>query len=152
MATTVKHITLWRRELDDKVGALADTLQPLARAGVNLQVVMAYRYPGHEEKAAIELYPIAGKKLMTAAQAAGLRASSEIPTLLVEGDDKPGVGQAISGAIAGAGINMTFLMAQVVGRRHSTIVGFETEADARKAATLIKKVIAERAPAAKKRS
>jgi hypothetical protein len=37
-------------------------------------------------------------------------------------------------------------MAQVVGRRYSTIFGFENEADATKAATLIRKA----APAKKK--
>ena len=68
---------------------------------------MAYRYPGEGTKAAVELYPIAGKKATAAASEAGLSASS-IPTLLVEGDDKPGLGHAIAQAIAGAGVNMTF--------------------------------------------
>ncbi len=79
-----------------------------------------------------------GKKATAAAQAAGLSATS-IPTLLVEGDNKPGMGAAIARSIAGAGINLTFLMAQAIGRKYSAIVGFETEADAKRAAGLIKK-------------
>jgi hypothetical protein len=43
-------------------------------------------------------------------------------------------------AIADAGINMSFLVALVVGRRFSSIVGFANDADARKAAAAIKKV------------
>ena len=64
-------------------------LHPLSEAGADLQVVMAYRYPGGENKAAIELHPISGKKSVAAAQTAGL-APSSISTLLVEGDNRPG--------------------------------------------------------------
>jgi hypothetical protein len=99
---------------------------------------MGYRYPGEGTKAAIELYPIAGKKVTAAASEAGLSASS-IPTLLVEGDDKPGLGLAIAQAIAGAGINMTFFVAQAVGRRFSAVLGFESETDSKTATPVIKK-------------
>jgi predicted amino acid-binding ACT domain protein len=104
-----------------------------------LQVVMGYRHPGDESKAAIEVCPVTGKKSLTAARAAGLAASS-IPTLLVEGDNQPGLGSAISQAIAEAGINLSFLVAQVVGTRFSAVIGFEDEEASRKASSLIKKV------------
>src|SRR5712692_11218085 len=107
MSVTVKNISLWRREVENEVGMLALTLEPVTKAGANLRVLMGYRYPSNETRAAIELYPVSGKKVAAAASAAGLTASS-IPTLLVEGDDKPGLGLAITQAIAGAGINMTF--------------------------------------------
>ena len=55
--------------------------------------------------AILELYPVSGKKAATAAGAAGLSAST-IPTLLVEGDNKPGIGHAMARAIADAGINI----------------------------------------------
>lgn len=145
MAVTVKRIVLWRREIENRPGALASTLAPLANAGEDLHVVMAYRYPGEETKAAIELYPVKGKKSVVAAQEAGLSASS-IPALLVEGDNRPGLGHAISQAIADAGINLGFLVTQVVGRKYSSVLGFESEADVTKGAALIRK-----ATAAKKR-
>jgi hypothetical protein len=138
MAVTVKPIKLWRKEIENKPGALAQTLEPLAAKGADLQVVMGYRYPGHEEKAAIELYPIANKKLSNAAAAAGLRDAS-IAALLVEGDNKPGLGHAITQAIAEAGINLDFVVAQVTGRRYSAVLGFDSEADLKKVAPLIKK-------------
>lgn len=141
MAVTVKKIVLWRREVENKPGALAAALAPLATTGVDLQVVMGYRYPGNESQAAIELYPVSGKKALAAAQAAGLTASS-IPTLLVEGDNKPGLGHDTAKATAAAGINLSFLVTQVIGRKYSALFGFETDADASKAATLIKKATA----------
>jgi hypothetical protein len=108
-------------------GMLANTLQALSEAGADLQVVMAYRYPGGENKAAIELHPISGKKSVAAAQTAGL-APSSISTLLIEGNNRPGLGHAIAKAIGDAGINMIFVIAQVVGPRYSALFGFENEA------------------------
>jgi hypothetical protein len=138
MAVTVKKITLWRAEVANRPGVLARALEPFAGAGTDLQVVMGYRFPGNESKAAIELYPVTGKKNAAAARESGLSPSS-IPTLLVEGDNRPGLGYAIARSVADAGINFGFMVAQVIGRRYSAVFGFETEDDARKATALIKK-------------
>jgi hypothetical protein len=138
MAVTVKRVTLWRSEVENQPGELARALEPIARAGTDLRVVMGYRYPGNETKAAIEVYPIIGRKAATAAQAGGLSASS-IPTLHVEGDNRPGLGYAIAKALADGGINIGFQVAQVIGRRFAAVFGFETDAAARRAATLIKR-------------
>lgn len=143
MAVTVRKITLWRKEVENRPGVLAGALGPLADAGTSLQVVMAYRYPGNETRAAIELYPVATKKTMVAARAAGMSAST-IPTLLVQGDDRPGLGYAIAQAIADAGINVGFLVTQVIGRKYSAVIGFDSEEDARNAAALIRKASARR--------
>ena len=124
MAVSVKGITLWRREVDNRPGALARVLEPLARAGADLKVLMAYRYPGDEATAA--------------AQAAGLAATS-IPALLVQGDNRAGQAYAATRAIADAGISLNFFLAQVIGKRYSAVLGFETGADAQRAASLIKK-------------
>ncbi len=141
MPVTVKKITLWRAEVDNQPGTLAGIVGPLASAGADLKVVMGYRIHASGGKAAIEVCPIAGKKLIAAAQAAGLSAST-IPTLLVEGDDKPGLGHAMAQAVAAAGINFAFFVAQVIGRKYSVVVGFETEEAARKAVPIIKKATA----------
>lgn len=141
MSVTVRKAVLWRKEVDNQVGMLASTLEPLTKAGADLQILMGYRYPGNEAKAMIELYPVAGKKLAAAAEQAGLAASS-IPTLLIEGDNKPGLAHKIAQAMADAGMNLTFLVAQVIGRRYAATIGFATDDDAKRASALIKKAIA----------
>jgi hypothetical protein len=103
-------------------------------------VVMGYRY-GAGEKATIELYPVTGKKTVAAAKGMGIAASAT-PTLLVTGDNKPVLGHVIAKAIGDAGVNVGFLVAQVIGRRYSAVVGFDSEADAKTAAALIKKATA----------
>jgi hypothetical protein len=143
MAVSVKEITLWRREVQNRSGSMASTLEPLAEAGADLRIVMGYRYPGDESKAAVEVFPVAGKKQIAAAQGAGL-SPAEFPALLVEGDDRPGLGHRFTAAMAGQGINMSFYVAQVVGRKYSAICGFETKEDARAAAAVIRKAAAKR--------
>lgn len=143
MSISVKSITLWRKEITDRPGELAANLGPLAAAGADLQVAMGYRYPGNPQRAAIELYPIAGKKAAAAAQALGLE-PSPMPALLVQGDNKPGLGHATTQAIAAAGINLDFLVAQVVGRKYSAVIGFANPADAKAAAGLVKKALAKK--------
>ena len=129
------------QEVDNSPRMLASVLQPLSEAGADLQVVMAYRYPGGGSKAAMELYPISDRRSAAAAQTAGL-APSSISILVVEGDNRPGLGHTIAKVVGDAGINMSFVMAQVVGRRYSAVFCFENEADASKAATLIKRATA----------
>jgi len=143
MPITVKKIALWRTEVDNKPGALARSLEPAAKAGADLKVMMGYRHPNAPGKAAIEVFPITGKKLATAAGAAGLNAAP-IPTLLVEGDDQPGLGYSIAQALGAAEINIAFLVAHVIGTKFAAVIGFESDDDARKATPMIKKAAAPR--------
>ena len=138
MAVTVKEITLWRREIENPPGSLARVLEPLAGSGADLKVVMAYRYPGQENRGAIEIFPISGKKATRAAEAAGLT-PADIPALMVEGTNKPGLGFQTTNAFADAGINLAFLVAQVIGSKFCAVYGFDSEADRRTAARLLKK-------------
>jgi len=138
MPVTVKKIILWRTEVDNKPGALAGAIEPPAKAGADLRVIMGYRHPTVQGKAAIEVFPITGRKLAAAAGAAGLGAAA-IPTLIVEGDNRPGWGYTITQAMGAAGINLAFFVAQVIGKKFAAVIGFETEDDAKKAAPLIKK-------------
>jgi hypothetical protein len=143
MPVQVKRITLWWKELENRTGSLASTLEPVAKAGADLEVVMGYCYPGDRAKAAVEVYPVANRKATAAAQSAGLSASA-IPAVLVQGDNRAGLGHAITKAVAEAGVNLDFLVAQVIGRKFSAVLGFENDADANKAATLIKKAAAKK--------
>ena len=137
MAVTVKKVVLWRKEVENKPGALAATLAPLAQAGGNLRVVMGYALPGEPRRSVIEVFPVTGSKATAAAGAAGL-AASPIPCLLVEGDDQPGLGSRMTRAVADQGVNLAFLVAETVGRKFSAVFGFETDADAARASGAIK--------------
>jgi hypothetical protein len=118
MAIAVKKITLWRREVEDRAGMLAQTLEPLAKAGANLQVVMGYHIGG---KVAIEVFPVAGQKAAAAARQAGLGESGP-PALLVNGNNRPRLAHAMAQAIAAAWI-AELVDALVSGASGFTAVG-----------------------------
>jgi hypothetical protein len=138
MAVTVKRINLWRADVENQPGVLARTLEPLAQAGADLRLVMGYRLPQTPDRSAIEVYPVSGKRTTAAAQAAGLVPANDIPCLLIEGDNRPGLGAAIARGLADAGLNIAFLIAQVVGRKFAAAVGFADESAAATATRVIK--------------
>jgi len=138
MAVTVKKVSLWRTEVENKPGALARTIEPPAKAGADFKIIMGYRHAAASEKAVIEVFPITGKKVVAAAGVAGLTAAA-IPALLVEGDNRPVLACSVAQAIADAGINIAFLVAQVVARKFAAVVGFETDEDATRAMPIIQK-------------
>src|SRR4030095_14481886 len=107
----LRPITLWRAEVDNQPGALAQTLEPLATARANLQIVMGYRLPGDRVRAAIEVSPVAGARATSAAEAAGL-SEAAISALQVEGDNRAGLGHAIAKELGDGGITIDFLLAQ----------------------------------------
>ncbi len=143
MAVKIKRVELWQTEIRNKPGVLADMLEPLAQTGADLQVVMKYSLPGRSARATVEILPSKGKRAALAIRAAGFSLSPN-PVLMVEGDNRPGLAYAVANTIAWAGISVRFLSAQVVGHRYSALVGFKTIDEAKKAASLIRKVATEK--------
>lgn len=137
MAMKVEKVTFWGGEIEDKPGALAQALEPLANAGVDLHLVAAYRNPAKPGLANAWVYPIKGRKATDAAKAAGFSQVSTPVVLRVEGTNKPGIGHQMTSALAEAGINLAFVSATVVGNKFVALFGFDDEADARKAQRLL---------------
>jgi hypothetical protein len=144
MAVSIRKVTLWRTEIAHRPGALADLLEPLAAAGADLQIVMGYRVPGRKGRAVVEVAPVGTRKAARAAQSSGL-APGGAPTLLVLGENRPGLANRIARALAASGVNIAFLVAQVVDRRYSAVFGFENEADLDKAVDRIRAAVTTRA-------
>lgn len=138
MAVTVKKAVLWRKELENRPGTLAEALKPLADAGISLQVVMGYAYPGESRHAAVEVYPVSSAKAEKAAAEGGLRPDPNLGCLVVTGDDRAGLGHAVAEKLAQNGINISFVMAQSSGNHYHAVFGFETAQEADKAAGIIK--------------
>lgn len=145
MAITVKTITIWRQQVDDSPGRLAASLVPFAAAGVDLQLVMGYHELGHGIRGVLEFYPVTGARMEKSAQAAGLK-PARTPSLLVTGDNRPGLLHALAQALADADVNLGFLVAQVIGRRFSAVMGFAAGTDLKQAATVLRKAGNPKAP------
>ena len=139
MAVRIKRIGLWRTEVPSRPGALAEALEPLAHGNADLQVVRVRAATGDAGRLSIEVYGGEGKRAAIVTRAAGYSVAPST-TVLLHGDNRPGLAYAIANAVAWAGIGVRDLDAEVVGTRYSAALTFSSEEDAEKAVAVIRKV------------
>lgn len=132
MSIRVKKVVVWRTKVENRPGTMARALEPLAEQ--DLDLVIGY------QGAVIDIAPVVGKKARTAAGSAGFK---PLPTsmILVEGKNHPGVCFIATRALGDAGISMDSVVAQVAGKKYQALFGFTSDADAKRAASAIKKAI-----------
>ena len=97
---------------------------------------MGYRYPGDEQMAAIEVSPISGRKLANAAIRRAGRVGN--PYALGPRRKPAGIGTLHCRGPGKAQINVAFLVAGPP-RAVSAVIGFDDEAAAKQATSLIQK-------------
>ncbi len=130
MSTRVRKVVVWRTEVANQPGEMARALAPLA--ALDLDLVIGYN------GAVIDIAPVVGKKAMTAAKGVGFK-PLPTSTILVEGRNRSGVVFATTRALGEAGISMDSVVAQAAGKKYLALFGFTSDADAKKAAIVIKK-------------
>lgn len=140
MALKVSKVEVWTGTIDDRPGGAAATLDALAKAGANLEMVLARRAPEQPGKGVLFVSPVKTGKAVRAAQAAGLGKPLGIHSLRIEGGDKAGLGAAICRALAGAGISFRGLTAMALGRKFVSYVACDTEEDAVRAVRVLRKL------------
>jgi len=136
MSVKVKRATLWTINAPNSPGMLAATLTPLAEQRVNLDLVMGYSHPD-KHRATIEVFPLEKPKAQKAARHAGFTKSG-FPCVSVTGQNRAGLGRHIAAALSGAGININFFIAQVVGRQYTGMFSFEADSEADLAVKIIR--------------
>ena len=138
MPYDVKKLDVWTGEIDDKVGGLASKLEPLAKAAVDLQFLVARRQAHLPGRGVVFLSGISGAKGTKAAADAGLAKASNVVALRVEGPNKAGAAYQITRRLADAGINLRGVSAGVMGKKFQLFLAFDNAADADKAARSVR--------------
>ena len=140
MKLKITRSEMWKATIDDRPGGAAAVLDPVARAGANLEFAFARRAPEMPGKGLLFVLPVKGKKVIAAAQAAGLATAPDMHMLRIEGGDKPGTTAAIARALAGAGINFRAFSATAVGRSFKGFLALDSAEDAARATGVLKKL------------
>ncbi|MBI2826589.1 MAG: ACT domain-containing protein [Planctomycetia bacterium] len=140
MALTITKVDTWVGEVADRPGAAAEALEGLAKAGVNLEFLLGRRKPDQPGRGVIFVTGIKGAKGTKAAAAAGFEKSSAIGTLRVVGADKAGAVHKLVRAVGDAGLSLRGVAAQAVGTKFAATLAFDSQADAAKAASALKKM------------
>ncbi len=99
MPVRIKRIGLWRTAVSNRPGAITEALEVLAQGNADLKVVRVRTMPGGTGRHTIEVYAGEGKRAAMVARAAGF-SLAPATTVLLQGDDRPGLAYAVANAVA----------------------------------------------------
>jgi hypothetical protein len=139
MAIKVSKADVWAVSIDDRAGGLARKLDPLARAGANLEMVLARRTPENPGQGMLFITPIKGGKATKAAQEVGMGKPDTIHSVRVEGGDKPGLGAKIAAALGDAGISIRGMSGVAIGKKFVSFIACDSADDQARAIAALKK-------------
>jgi hypothetical protein len=140
MTLKVAKAEIWSTTIEDRTGGAAEKLEPLTAAGANFEFVFARRMPEQPGRGLCLVAPVKGKKVTSAAMAAGFVKAPDIHSLRIEGGNKAGSAARITRALAGAGISFRGLSASALGTKFVGYVAFDSAADAEAAAKVLRRV------------
>ncbi|HVM48136.1 MAG TPA: hypothetical protein VMU04_08915 [Candidatus Acidoferrum sp.] len=140
MKLSISRTDVWAATVDDRPGAVAEKLEALSAAGVNLAFIIARRAPEQRGSGVLFVTPVKGVRQVRAAEGAGFQRTSSLHSLRVEGEDKPGLGASMTKALAAGRINLRGLSAAAMGNRSVTYLALDSDTDAARAASILKKI------------
>ncbi|MCL5270648.1 MAG: amino acid-binding protein [bacterium] len=142
MAYLIEKVDVWAGTIEDRPGGLGEKLALLTEAAANLEFLIARRQPEKPGTGVVFLAPLKGPKQLAAARKAGLNKAQTLCSLRMSGPDKPGLGSRITAELTAADINLRGISAASIARKCIVYFAFDTQADAAKAARVLKKAFA----------
>ena len=139
MAIKVGKADVWAVSINDRAGGLAQKLEPLARAGAGLEMVLARRTPENPGQGMLFVTPIKGAKATKAAREAGMGQPQTIHSVRVEGGDKAGLGAKIAGVLGDAGVSIRGMSGVAIGKRFVSFIACDSADDQARAIAALKK-------------
>lgn len=138
MRVDVSRVDLWAATIADRPGGLAEKLDVLAQADVDLEFVMARRAPEKPGTGVAFVTPIKGPRQMRAARKAGFEKTRSLHGIQIATGNKPGFSAELTRQIAEAGINLRGFSGASISNRAVFYLAFDSSADAGKAIRLFK--------------
>jgi hypothetical protein len=140
MKMNVQRTEVWAATIDDRPGGLHEKLAVLSVAGANLEFVISRRTPDQPGEGVVFVTPIKGARQSKAAEEAGFRKTDRLHSVRVEGMDKPGIGAAMTEALADAGLNLRGVSGAALGRQFIAYLALDTADDAEMAIETLKRL------------
>ena len=138
MRVDVSHVDIWVASIEDRPGGLAEKLDALAQADVDLEFVSARRAPDKPGTGVAFVAPIKGPRQMRAARKAGFEKTKSLHGVRVATGNKPGFSAELTKKLAEAGISLRGFSGASISNRAIFYLAFDSDADANKALRLIK--------------
>jgi hypothetical protein len=139
MALKVERVDTWAAPLEDRAGRLAEKLNALTGAGVNLEFIIVRSARDKSDGGVVFVTPIRGVNQTKVAREVGFVKSASLHTVRVEGPNRPGYGLNIVEALAYEGFNIRGFTAASIGNRFVAHVALASSAEASKAMRILRK-------------
>jgi len=138
MRVDVSRVDIWVASIEDRPGGLAEKLDILAQADVDLEFVSARRAPDKPGEGVVFVAPIQGPRQTRAARKAGFEKTKSLHGVRVATGNKPGFSAELTKKLAEAGISLRGFSGASISNRAIFYLAFDSDADANKALRLIK--------------
>ena len=137
MKMEVSKVDVWAASMEDKPGGLAEKLDALAKADIDLDFVNARRAPEKPGEGVVFVMPIQGARQIRAARKAGFEKSTSLHGIRIDTGNKPGFSAELAKIIADEGINLRAFSGASISNRAIFYLAFDTSTDATKALRLL---------------
>lgn len=141
MLVNVTKVDLWSAVIPDQPGSIAQKLEGLAKAGANLDFIMAWRNPARPDQSVIAVSPLAGELQLQAAAALGFRPNDNGGAVRVEAPNQPGMGYRVTQALAMEGLNLKGISTIVVGNQVGIYIALDSQQDAEKTVRVLQRAM-----------
>ena len=138
MRLDVSRVDVWVAELEDRPGGLAEKLETLATAGIDLEFVSARRAPEKPGTGVVFVAPIGGARHVRAAREAGFEKSESLHAIRIDTGNKPGFSAELTKLLADAELNLRGFTGEAISNRALFYIAFDSSADAGKAVRRLK--------------
>ena len=141
MVLSVQTVDVWAAGIEDQPGGLSAKLAPLAKAGADLEFVVARRSPDKPGTGVVFVTPLQGEAQTAAAKQAGFAVADSLRSVRVEGDNRPGIGAQLTERLADAGVNLRGLSAAVIAGKFIMYLALDGADDAEKVMGLLQETL-----------
>jgi hypothetical protein len=139
MPHVIKKVEVWAADVQNRPGTLARILEGLARAGAQLEFIIARQVTANTSR--VFVAPLKGKKQTQMASELGMVPAAGMQSIRIEGPDRAGLGAQIARSVTAAGINIRGASAATIGRKMVFYLAFTTDEEAKAAAKAIRKLL-----------
>lgn len=137
MRMDVNRVDVWAASMEDRPGGLAEKLDALAQADIDLDFVNARRAPDKHGEGVVFVMPIKGPRKIRAAKKVGFEKTKSLHGIRIATGNKPGFSSELARKIADAGINLRAFSGASISNRAIFYLAFDSETDVNKALRLI---------------
>jgi len=139
MKLEISRVDVWAAGIEDRPGGLAEKLDVLAQADVDLEFIIARRSSSPLGSAVVFVTPIKGARQARAARKVGFEKTKSLHAIRVATGNKPGFGAEMTMKLGEAGISLRGFSGASISNRAVFYLGFDSDSDAGKAIRLLKK-------------